>query len=70
MSRQPITKKSTMAHYATCKILEMAENESLSWRLLLVSVLAFMSEDDVRSMAEANGWIDYSDEDEEDKDLA
>ena len=40
------------------------------WRLLLVSVLAFMSEDDVRSMAEANGWIDYSDEDEEDEDLA
>ena len=59
-----------MAHYATCKILEMVKNESLFWRLLLVSVLAFMSEDDVRSMAEANGWIDYSDEDEEDKDLA
>ena len=59
-----------MEHYATCKILEMAKNESLFWRLLLVSVLAFMSEDDVRSMAEANGWIDYSDEDEEDKDLA
>lgn len=59
-----------MAHYATCKILEMVKNESLFWRLLLVSVLAFMSEDDVRSMAEANGWIDYSDEDEEDEDLA
>lgn len=58
-----------MAHYATCKILEMVKNESLFWRLLLVSVLAFMSEDDVRSMAEANGWIDYSDEDEEDEDL-
>ena len=59
-----------MEHYATCKILEMVKNESLFWRLLLVSVLGFMSEDDVRSMAEANGWIDYSDEDEEDKDLA
>lgn len=59
-----------MPRYATCKILEMVKNESLFWRLLLVSVLAFMSEDDVRSMAEANGWIDYSDEDEEDEDLA
>ena len=54
-----------MAHYATCKILEMVKNESLFWRLLLVSVLAFMSEDDVRSMAEANGWIDEDEEDEE-----
>ena len=58
-----------MPRYATCKLLEMVKNESLFWRLLLVSVLAFMSEDDVRSMAEANGWIDYSDEDDEDEDL-
>ena len=58
-----------MPRYATCKLLEMVKNESLFWRLLLVSVLAFMSEDDVRSMAEANGWIDDSDEDEEDEDL-
>ena len=58
-----------MSHYATCKILEMAKNESLFWRLLLVSALAFMSEDDVRSMAEANGWIDDSDEDEDDEEL-
>ena len=49
-----------MACYATCKILEMAENESLSWRLLLVSVLSFMSEDDVKSVTEANGWIEIS----------
>ena len=56
-----------MPRYATCKILEMVKNESLFWRLLLVSVLAFMSEDDVRSMAEANDWID---EDDEDEDLA
>ena len=58
-----------MPRYATCKLLEMVKNESLFLRLLLVSVLAFMSEDDVRSMAEANGWIDYSDEDEADEEL-
>ena len=59
-----------MPRYATCKLLEMAENESLSWETIARECLEFMSEDDVRSMAEAYGWIDYSDEDEEDKDLA
>ena len=58
-----------MPRYATCKLLEMAENESLSWETIARECLEFMSEDDVRSMAEANGWIDYSDEDEEDEDL-
>ena len=59
-----------MPRYATCKLLEMAENESLSWETIARGCLEFMSEDDVRRMAEANGWIDYSDEDEEDEDLA
>ena len=59
-----------MPRYATCKLLEMAENESISWETIARECLEFMSEDDVRSMAEANDWIDYSDDDEEDEDLA
>ena len=45
-----------MAHYATYKLLEMAENESLSWETIARECLEFMSEDDVRSMAESNGY--------------
>ena len=47
----------------------MAENESLSWETIAREGLEFMSEDDVRSIAEANDWIDDSDEDEEDEEL-
>ena len=54
-----------MPRYATCKLLEMVENESLSWETIARECLEFMSEDDVRSMAEANDWIDDSDEDED-----
>ena len=54
-----------MARYATCKLLEMAENESLSWETIARECLEFMSEDDVRSMAEANDWIEDPEEDED-----
>ena len=54
-----------MPRYATCKLLEMAENKSLSWETIARECLEFMAEDDVRSMAEANDWIDDSDEDED-----
>ena len=60
MSRQPITKESTMVRYATCKLLEMAESNCLSWETIARECLEFMSEDDVRSMAESNGWIEIS----------
>ena len=54
-----------MTRYATCKLLEMAENESLSWETIARGCLEFMSEDDVRRMAEVNDLIDDSDEDED-----
>ena len=51
-----------MVRYATCKLLEMAESNCLSWETIARECLEFMSEDDVRSMAEANDWIDEDEE--------
>ena len=54
-----------MARYATCKLLEMAENESLSWETIARECLKFMSEEDIRSMAEVNDWIEEDEDYEE-----
>ena len=56
-----------MARSATCELIEMAENGLLSWDTIARECLQYMSEDEVRDMAESNDWIDPED-DEEDED--
>ena len=57
-----------MAKEATCELIEMAELGVLSWEMIARECLQYMSEDEVRDMAESNDWIDPED-DEEDEDL-
>ena len=57
-----------MARSATCELIEMAENGMISWDTIARECLQYMSEDEVRDMAESNDWIDPED-DEEDEDL-
>ena len=60
-----------MNREATCKVLDMAENGVLNWETIARECLEYMSEDDVRDMAESNDWIDDDDEiweDDEDDD--
>ena len=57
-----------MARSATCELIEMAENGMLAWDMIARECLQYMSEDEVRDMAEYNDWIDPED-DEEDEDL-
>ena len=57
-----------MARSATCELIEMAENGMISWDTIARECLQYMSEDEVRDMAEYNDWIDPED-DEEDDDL-
>ena len=57
-----------MTREATCELIEMAETGVLSWETVARECLQYMSEDEVRDMAESNFWID-SEDDEEDKDL-
>ena len=47
-----------MSREATCKVLDMAENGVLSWETIARECLEYMSEDDVRDMAESNDWIE------------
>lgn len=57
-----------MARSATRELIEMAENYEISWETIARECLQYMSEDEVRDMAESNDWIDPED-DEEDEDL-
>ena len=57
-----------MTREATCELIEMAETGVLSWETVARECLQYMSEDEVRDMAESNFWIDAED-DEEDEDL-
>ena len=57
-----------MAREATCELIERAENGAISWETIARECLQYMSEDEVRDMAESNDWIDPED-DEEDEDL-
>lgn len=57
-----------MTREATCELIEMAENGAISWETIARECLQYMSEDEVRDMAESNDWIDPED-DEEDDDL-
>ena len=54
-----------MAKEATCELIEMAELGVLSWETIARECLQYMSEDEVRDMAESNCWIDSEDEDDE-----
>ena len=57
-----------MARSATCELIEMAENGMIGWDTIARECLQYMSEDEVRDMAEYNDWID-PEGDEEDEDL-
>ena len=54
-----------MARSATCELIEMAENGGISWETIARECLQYMSEDEVRDMAESNDWINSEDEDDE-----
>lgn len=47
-----------MNREVTCKVLDMAENGLLNWETIARECLEYMSEDDVRDMAESNDWIE------------
>lgn len=55
----------------TCKLLELADEGTISYKTLAECALKYMSEDEVRDMAQANELLeyveDYEDEEEEDE---
>jgi len=53
-----------MTREATNKLIEMVDDGVLDARAVLMSALGYMSEDDVRDMAEAEGFINEEDDDE------
>ena len=57
-----------MAKEATCELIEMAELGVLSWETIARECLQYMSEDEVRDMAESNDWIDSEEDSEEEDD--
>ena len=54
-----------MACSTEYKLLEMAESNDLSWETIARECLKFMSEKDIRSMAEVNDWIEEDEDYEE-----
>ncbi len=50
----------------TCKLLELADEGMISYKTLAECALKYMSEDEVRDMAEANELFEEDAEDEED----
>ena len=56
-----------MARKVTNKLLEMMEEGALDPALLARMALGYMSEDEVRDMAESNELIDEVEEEEEDE---
>lgn len=50
----------------TCKLLDMMEQGTLDPLTVAQRCLDFMSEDDVTSMAEAEGFIDTEEDDNDD----
>lgn len=53
-----------MVRKFTCKLLEMADEGLISWQDLATCALKFMSENDVKLMAESNELIDDMEEEE------
>lgn len=54
-----------MAREATCELIDMAENGAISWETIARECLQYMSEDEVRDMAESNDWIGAGDDEED-----
>lgn len=54
-----------MTREITNKLLEMVDEGSINKNDLIIACLKWMSEDDVREMAEANEFIMDEDEDDE-----
>ena len=54
-----------MAREATCELIEMVELGVLSWETIARECLQYMSEDEVRDIAESNDWINSEEEDDE-----
>ena len=44
----------------TCKLLELADEGTISYKTLAECALKYMSEDEVRDMAEANELLEYA----------
>lgn len=57
-----------MAREITNKLLEMVDEGLISKNVLIVACLKYMSEDEVKDMAEANEFILEDEDDEEDLD--
>jgi hypothetical protein len=64
--RDDLIRHSTPVREATNKVLEMVDNGILNPRDVLLMALKWMSEDDVKAMAEANELFEEDEEDEED----
>ena len=55
-----------MGRSATWELIEVAGYGEISWETIARECLQYMSEDEVRDMAESNDWIN-SEDDEEDE---
>lgn len=53
-----------MARKATNELIEMVHAGAISWETIARECLQHMPEDDVRDMAESNGWIDAEEDGE------
>jgi hypothetical protein len=51
-----------MAREATNELIEMVHAGAISWETIARECLQYMSEDEVRDMAESNDWIGSDDE--------
>ena len=57
-------KPTTMAREYTNKVVELLEEGVLSYEAVALECLSYMSEADVKDMAESNEWIEEEEEDE------
>jgi hypothetical protein len=60
MNRQP--------REATRKLLQMVEDGILDYKMIAIAALGYMSEDEVRDMAESEGFIEDEEDEEVDED--
>ena len=61
-----ITKKNGVRDY-TNELIERADQGILTWKQIAQAALQYMSEDDVKNMAESNEFIEDEDDDEEEE---
>ena len=54
-----------LSRSTTCELIEMAEEGRISWENLARDMMQWLSESEVHQMAEANGYIVYEDEEDE-----